>query len=58
MSSIDRRRFLQSSAALTAGLSAFEAAATRAKAQDDEADKVEEPPRPKRSARTTRFGSR
>ena len=40
MSSIDRRRFLRSSAALTAGLSAFEAAATRAKAQDDEADKA------------------
>lgn len=40
MSLIDRRRFLQSSAALTASLSAFEVAATRAKAEDDEADKT------------------
>ena len=40
MSSIDRRRFLQSSAALSASLAAFEAAATRAKAEDDEADKA------------------
>ena len=40
MSSIDRRRFLQSSAALTASFAAFEATATRAKAEDDEADKT------------------
>ena len=40
MSSIDRRRFLQSSAALAASFSAFEAAATVAKARDDEADKA------------------
>jgi len=40
MSSIDRRRFLQGSAALTASFAAFEAAATRGKAEDDAADKV------------------
>ena len=40
MSSLDRRRFLQSSAALTASFAAFEAAATHAKAEDDEADKT------------------
>ena len=40
MSSIDRRRFLQNSAALATSLAAFEAAATRAKAEDDEADKT------------------
>ena len=40
MSLIDRRRFLQSSAALGASLAAFEAAATRAKAADDEAEKA------------------
>ncbi len=40
MTPIDRRRFLQSSAALAASLSAFEAAATRARAEDDAADKA------------------
>ncbi|WP_435011090.1 Gfo/Idh/MocA family protein [Tundrisphaera lichenicola] len=38
MPAIDRRRFLQHSAALTAGLSAFEAAATRARAEETPAE--------------------
>ncbi len=45
MSSIDRRRFLQSSAALTASFAAFEAAATRGKADDDAADKEKATPK-------------
>ena len=42
MASIDRRQFLQNSAALAASLSAFEAAATRARAEEPAARPVQE----------------
>ncbi len=42
MSAIDRRRFLKNSAALAASLSAFEVAATRARAEDQIAERKED----------------